>query len=291
MTLAIRAPAKINLALHVTGQRADGYHLIDSLVVFTAFGDELSFEAAEADGFVIDGPFAEALAAEQTETNLVVRARETLRASCRSSGLSCPPVHIRLTKNLPVASGIGGGSSDAAAALSGLATLWIPGISPQALGRIGLGLGADVPMCLLGKPLVAKGVGEELALAAPFPALHLVLANPGVDLSTPVVFKALAAKANKPMSLHANLSTVQGLCQWLSAQRNDLQNPALNLQPAIRETIYALSEQGALVARMSGSGATCFGIFPSAQAAANAADRISARFPHWFVKATASGPG
>jgi 4-diphosphocytidyl-2-C-methyl-D-erythritol kinase len=238
---------------------------------------------------VIDGPYAGALAAQDPETNLVIRAREALRAHCASAGYSCPPVLIRLTKNLPIASGLGGGSSDAAAALLGLAEHWSVKTAHGALGLVGLGLGADVPMCLLGKPLFAKGIGEDISLASPFPALHLVLVNPGVEVSTPAVFKALLSKTNKPLSLHANLSSIQGLCQWLSAQRNDLQNPALIMQPVIRDAIYALSERGALVARMSGSGATCFGIFPSAQAATSAAKAIGERHTDWFVRATQSG--
>ncbi len=291
MTLTIGAPAKINLALHVTGQRADGYHLLDSLVVFTALGDALAFEAADEDALLIDGPYAGALAAQEPEANLVIKARQALRAHYASAGYPCPPVHIKLTKNLPIASGIGGGSSDAAAALSGLAEFWKIKIAPSSLGVVGLGLGADVPMCLSGKPLFAKGIGDEISLASPFPALQLVLVNPGVEISTPAVFSALSNKTNKPLSLHANLSSIQGLCQWLSAQRNDLQYPALIMQPVIRDAIYALSETGALVARMSGSGATCFGIYPSAAATASAARQISGRHPDWFVKATHSGGG
>jgi 4-diphosphocytidyl-2-C-methyl-D-erythritol kinase len=240
---------------------------------------------------VIDGPYAGALAAQDPETNLVIRAREALRAHCASAGYSCPPVLIRLTKNLPLASGMGGGSSDAAAALRGLCKFWNLKIEPDALNPIGLKLGADVPMCLFGKPLFASGIGEVVTPSSPFPALHLVLVNPGVEIATPAVFKALANKANKPLSAHANLSTIHGLCQWLSAQRNDLQNPALILQPVIRDAIYALSENGALVSRMSGSGATCYGISPSAPAADSSAKRIRARYPDWFVTATQSGPG
>jgi len=291
LTLTIGAPAKINLALHVTGQRADGYHLLDSLVTFTDFGDELAFETAEADGLVIDGPYAGALAAEDPETNLVTKARGALRAHGASAGNPCPPVLIRLTKNLPIASGIGGGSSDAAAALRGLCEFWNLQIEPDALNQIGLKLGADVPMCLFGKPLFASGIGEVIIPASPFPALHLVLVNPGVEVSTPAVFNALLNKTNKPLSLHANLSTIHGLCQWLSAQRNDLQNPALILQPVLRDAIYALSENGALVSRMSGSGATCFGIFPGSQAAISAAKRIADHHPDWFLSATQSGGG
>jgi 4-diphosphocytidyl-2-C-methyl-D-erythritol kinase len=289
LTHSVGAPAKINLALHVTGQRADGYHLLDSLVVFTGLGDTLAFETADADGFVIDGPYAGALAAEAPDTNLVTKARQALRTHCESLGHPCPAVLIRLTKNLPIASGMGGGSSDAAAALRGLAEFWKVSMAPGMLAQIGLSLGADVPMCLLAKPLFAKGIGEEISLASPFPALHLVLVNPGVEVSTPAVFKALSSKTNKPLSLHANLSSIQGLCQWLAAQRNDLQNPAMDMQPVIRDAIYALSERGALVARMSGSGATCFGIFPSAQAATSAAKAISERHTDWFVRATQSG--
>jgi 4-diphosphocytidyl-2-C-methyl-D-erythritol kinase len=280
------APAKINLALHVTGQRVDGYHLIDTLVAFTEFGDELTFAASDADEFVIDGPFAAQLQGD--ETNLVTMARDAMRAL--ASGRPCPPVSIHLTKNLPVASGLGGGSGDAAAAMRGLNEFWELSLSVKELSAAGLALGADVPMCLAGKPLRAQGIGEEIALLQKFPALDIVLANPGVAVSTPQIFAMLAKKDNRPMSAIPNLSSMHAAGEWLAAQRNDLQGPAAKLQPVIADCLFELKESGAMLARMSGSGATCFGMFVNAAAAARAAQAIKRKHPQWFVRA-ASCPG
>jgi 4-diphosphocytidyl-2-C-methyl-D-erythritol kinase len=280
------APAKINLALHVTGQRADSYHLIDSLVTFAEFGDELTFAAANADGLVIDGPFAAQL--QGAEANLAVKARDALRAF--ASGRPCPPVSIHLTKNLPIASGLGGGSSDAAAALRGLNEFWGLALSAEALRMAGLTLGADVPMCLAGKPLRAQGIGEEITLLGAFPALDLVLVNPGVEVSTAAIFKALLKKDNRPMSSKANLASFHAVCEFLSAQHNDLQRPAIALAPVIADCLAALGDHGAMLTRMSGSGATCFGIFTNGANAARAARTIAARHPGWWSVATKSFP-
>ena len=285
--MKLTAPAKINLALHVTGQRADGYHMLDSLVTFAEFGDELTFAAAEADCLTIDGPFAAQLQEEEAGKNLVIKARDALRAL--AAGRPCPPVSILLTKNLPIASGLGGGSGDAAAALRGLNAFWGLSLSLKELGAAGLALGADVPMCLAGKPLRAQGIGEEIALLEAFPALDLVLVNPGVGVSTPAIFKALLKKDNRAMSPKANLASFHAACEFLSAQHNDLQRPAIALEPAISDCLAALGDHGAMLTRMSGSGATCFGIFTNAANAALAAKAITARHPGWWSVAAKSG--
>jgi 4-diphosphocytidyl-2-C-methyl-D-erythritol kinase len=282
------APAKINLALHVTGQREGGYHLLDSLVTFTDFGDELAFAASDADGLTIDGPFAAQLLGQEAGKNLVIKARDALRAL--AAGRLCPPVSIHLTKNLPVASGLGGGSSDAAAALRGLNEFWGLALTLGELSAAGLALGADVPMCLAGRPLRARGVGEEITLLDAFPALDLVLANPGVEVSTAAIFKALGKKDNRPMSSRANLASFHAACEFLSAQHNDLQRPAISLAPVIADCLEALGNHGAMLTRMSGSGATCFGIFTNAANAARAAEMIKRKNPQWFVRAV-SCPG
>ena len=284
--MKIQAPAKINLALHVTGQRADGYHLLDTLVTFTDFGDELAFAAADTDELTIGGPFSEKL--HGAESNLVIKARDALRAL--AAGRPCPPVSIHLTKNLPIASGLGGGSGDAAAALRGLDEFWGLGLSAKELSAAGLALGADVPMCLAAKPLRARGIGEEITLLDAFPALDLVLVNPGVAVSTPAIFKALLKKDNRPMSSKANLSSFHAACEFLSAQHNDLQRPAIALEPVIADCLAALEDSGAMLVRMSGSGATCFGIFTNAANAARAARNIRARHPQWWSVATRSIP-
>lgn len=271
------APAKINLALHVTGRRPDGYHLLDMLVVFTQAGDRLTVEPAAEDSFTVGGPFAAQvpLSAE----NLVLRARDAFFAR---SVASCP-LAVTLEKNLPVASGIGGGSSDAAAMLRALARLFPP---DGALHALALPLGADVPMCLHGKPLRASGIGEALEPRPDMPALHLVLVNPGVPVATPAVFKALEGRGNPPLPALPAEASFPALLRWLTATRNDLQPPAASLEPLVGEALEALETAGAAFVRMSGSGATCFGLFPDAAGAAGAATTLRAARPCWWVVAT-----
>jgi 4-diphosphocytidyl-2-C-methyl-D-erythritol kinase len=283
--LAVSAPAKINLALHVVGRRADGYHLIESLSVFTRFGDVVAIEPAPTDRFTVTGSGA-AAAVPLDGGNLVVAARDKLRAAAPSA--ACPPVSIRLEKKLPVASGIGGGSSDAAATLRGLRTIWSLSISDEALAEIGLALGADVPMCLARRPLVAKGIGERIAVLRAFPGLHLVLVNPGVPVATPDVFKALATHDNPPLPSPPSGPSRQAIIEWLGRTRNDLQAPASLLAPDISLAMQSLCAAGSHFARMSGSGATCFGLFENAVQAARAAAQIRRRQPGWFVVATES---
>ena len=278
------APAKINLALHVTGRRADGYHLLDSLAVFTRFGDRLQIEPAERDEFSVSGHFAAGVPLDSD--NLVVKARGALRQEAGPQRTL--PVAIRLEKNLPIASGVGGGSSDAAAALNGLARLWKLDIDELGLARIGLALGADLPMCLTAKPLIARGIGDELSPLAEFPALALVLVNPGATVSTPEVFKALSRRDNEalpPLPSRLDFHTIRN---WLETTRNDLEPAARAIQPAVGEALQALKKAGAAFARMSGSGATCFGLFETGNVAKRAAIDIRGRHPGWFVAATRS---
>lgn len=198
------------------------------------------------------------------------------------------PVAIRLEKNLPIASGVGGGSSDAAAALNGLARLWKLDIDDNSLARIGLSLGADLPMCLKSKPLIARGIGDEVSPLSAFPALGLVLVNPGIAVSTPDVFKALSSRDNEalpPLPKRLDFHTIRN---WLETTRNDLEPAARSIEPAIGEALKALKKADAAFARMSGSGATCFGLFETGNVAKRAAIEIRARHPDWFVAATRS---
>lgn len=268
----------------MTGRRADGYHLLDSLVVFTRFGDRLQIEPAERDAFSVSGPFAAGVPLDGD--NLVIRAREALRAEAGAQ-MTCP-VAIRLEKNLPIASGVGGGSSDAATVLNGLSRLWELDIDEAGLARIGLTLGADLPMCLAAKPLIARGVGDELSPLAQFPALALVLVNPGVAVSTPDVFKALSRHDNEalpPLPGRLDFHTIRN---WLETTRNDLEPAAQAIQPAVGEALTALKKAGAAFARMSGSGATCFGLFETGNVGKRAAIDIRGCHPGWFVAATRS---
>ena len=284
--LRIDAPAKINLALHITGQRADGYHLIDSLVVFAEFGDQLSAELSDKDGFHLDSPEAAALSSEAAGSNLVVRARDALRDAARRSGLDMPPVGIRLDKRLPVASGIGGGSADAAATIKALCELWDYRPGPEVLAKLALDLGADVPMCLDGKPLIARGIGEALNPVELGFDLDLVIVNPRVGVSTPSVFSALAHRNNAPLPSPEGLNDKDRFVEWLRTTRNDLQPPAQQMVPAIGDCLSALRHAGAGLARMSGSGASCFGVFDSPGAAQAAAASLERAQPGWFIAAT-----
>jgi 4-diphosphocytidyl-2-C-methyl-D-erythritol kinase len=265
------APAKVNLALHVTGQRADGYHLLDSLVVFAGVGDQVSVQPAPDLSLVVDGPFGSGLS--DGPDNLVLRAAHAFGGATGAA--------IRLTKNLPVTSGIGGGSADAAATLRALAHLWgTPVPAPT-------GLGADVPVCLSGRPVRMRGIGDQLDPLPPLPeGLALVLANPGVAVATPDVFKALTVKTNPPMP-KPEWSDLAGFVAWLSACRNDLQAPAMALCPAISPLLADLAAlPGALLARMSGSGATCFALFHTLDQARRGAARLQRDRPsHWIVAA------
>lgn len=263
------APAKINLALHVTGRRADGYHLLDSIVAFAATGDRLRVTQAAAPVLRVTGPFA----------NAVPTGAENL--CLRAAALAGVAAEIRLEKHLPVASGIGGGSADAAAVLRALARQGVP--LPDAPER----LGADVPVCLAGRPARMRGVGERLDPLPTLPGLAMVLVNPGLPLSTPAVFARLEQRENPPLpDLPAGLDPAAFIA-WLRGCRNDLEAPAITLAPQIAEVLDALRAQGARLARMSGSGATCFGLFARPADAEAAATALAQARPGWWVVATA----
>jgi len=264
------APAKVNLYLHVTGRRADGYHLLDSLAVFPAVGDVVTAAAGDALSLAVAGPFGAVLADDPD--NLVLRAARALR---RGAGAGAA---LRLEKNLPVASGIGGGSADAAAALRVLAEFW--GVD-VALPEIAARLGADVPVCLGRRAAVMGGVGEVLGAAPGLPAFGLVLVNPGVAVATPAVFRARTGAFSAPAALPAGWDDAAAMAADLARLRNDLEAPAMAVAPVIGEVLAALrAAPGVLLARMSGSGATCFGICQTA-AAAEAAAAALAR-PGWW---------
>jgi 4-diphosphocytidyl-2-C-methyl-D-erythritol kinase len=278
MTLA--APAKLNLYLHVTGKRADGYHLLDSLVAFTDIYDTLTLTPAPSLSFAADGPFAGGFADEDPTTNLVVRAARGLGEAVGRD----VPVAFHLTKNLPVASGIGGGSADAAAALRGLARLWgIDPLSPVVLG-VAAGLGADVPACVSGRACFMGGIGTELAPAPNLPEAGLLLVNPGVGLSTPSVYRARTGGFTPAMRFDTAPADTDALVTLLGERRNDLTDPAVALLPVIGDVLDAI---GALpdckLARMSGSGATCFGIFADVTAATRTGEALRAGYPGWWV--------
>lgn len=276
------APAKVNLALHVTGRRDDGYHLLDTLVVFTEAGDTVHAAPSGTDRLDIDGRFAEALAG--SNDNLVTRARDLLRTV--AGDMATPPVALSLDKALPVASGIGGGSSDAAATLRLLRRHWTLPVPGDALARAALALGADLPMCLAARSLRARGVGEAIEPVHGLAAVNMVLVNPGTAIATPSVFRALARRDNAPLPETPPGGGLRDLAAWLSRTRNDLQDAAVSIAPTIGEALDALTSTGAALARMSGSGATCFGLFASRADARRAAGLIASARPSWYVEAT-----
>ena len=286
------APAKINLALHVVGLRPDGYHLLESLVTFADAGDRIGFSHSAEDRFTVSGRFSTdlPLTGEGASGNLVLRARDLLRAHLVERGIAAGPVHLHLEKNLPVASGIGGGSADAAATLLGLRELWEASADRDSLRDMALKLGADVPMCLEGRPLVASGIGEELA-PIPLPRFPMRLVNPLVAVSTPVIFRMLTSKANSALDIPLGAVVASDWIAALKNMRNDLEPPARLLEPAIAAVSDALLGAGAAFVRMSGSGATCFGLFGAAAERDAAAAVLSTQNPNWYALACNSVSG
>ena len=284
--ISVFAPAKINLFLHVGEKRADDFHALESLVVFADVGDVLEFLPAETLKLTVAGRFADDLRGEGD--NLVLRAARVLAGDARCAA----GADIKLTKNLPIASGIGGGSADAAAALRGLAKLWQLDVAPGELTALAATLGSDVPVCLESKPAWMEGRGERIAPAGPLPTMAMVLVNPGVALVTADVFRTLATRRGTGTVDHAARMKRPGdLIAFLKTTGNDLQAPALVLAPAIVEVLHELARMpGVELARMSGSGATCFALFEDASSAEMAAIALSHSHPQWWVKATRIAP-
>lgn len=270
----VLARAKVNLALHVTGRRADGYHLLDSLVAFATVedGDEVAVLFGEGPAaLTVSGPFAGAVPAGRD--NIVLRAADAV------GGIAA----VHLTKGFPVASGIGGGSADAAALLQ--AVVAEQGVDPRSFAALALSLGADVPACLAGVSCRMEGIGDRLS-AVTLPAVPAILVNPGVPLSTPAVFDRLAQRNNAPLPPLPPLADAEALAAWLGGTRNDLEAPAVALAPVVTEALAAVAAApGCRLARMSGAGATVFGLFVSDDAAAAAARAIAAARPAWWVRA------
>jgi 4-diphosphocytidyl-2-C-methyl-D-erythritol kinase len=281
VTASEPARAKVNLYLHVTGRRDDGYHLLDSLIVFAEAGDTLTARPAGALTLAVDGPFAAALRDEPD--NLVLRAARALAAA---TGLARGAA-LALTKTLPVASGIGGGSADAAAALRALCALWEVRPGRAALDAIAVKLGADVPVCLDGRPAFIGGVGEQRDAAPRLPPAGLVLVNPGIPLATPAVFRSRSGAFSPPGRFTSAPADARELASLLRDRRNDLTGPALGLVPAIGDVLAALeASPGCLLARMSGSGATCFGLYAD-RAIADVAAKALKKGRGWWVQPTA----
>jgi len=279
--IRVDAPAKLNLYLHVTGRRADGYHQLDSLVSFAAFGDTLEIAPAESLELRLSGPFAPALGEGD---NLAMRAAAALAGRLgRPAGL-----RIGLEKRIPVAAGLGGGSADAAAVLRGLARLWRLGPEhADTLDEVALGLGADVPVCLHRRAACMAGIGERLSAPPPLPPCAALLVNPGLPVPTGRVFAARRGPYSSAGRFEESPADAGALAALLRERRNDLEAPALAQEPAIGRVLARLGgAPGCLLARMSGSGGTCFGLFAGEADAAAAARAIAREHPAWWVQPT-----
>jgi 4-diphosphocytidyl-2-C-methyl-D-erythritol kinase len=270
------APAKINLFLHVVGRQPDGYHLLDSLVVFATIGDRLTASPADTLTLSVTGPFAAGLTGDTD--NLVLRAARALAAT---AGIA-PNARMSLEKHLPVASGIGGGSADAAATLRLLCRLWCLTPDPATLGSLATRLGADVPVCLLSRPARMAGIGDRLDPAPGLPACGLVLINPGLAISTADVFRTRTQVFSGPATLPSHWPDPGSMAADLRILSNDLEAPAIALCPAVAHALAALRAQpDCLLARMSGSGATCFGLYATTSLAHQAAASLAR--PGWWT--------
>ena len=285
-TLSILAPAKINLFLHITGRRDDGLHLLNSLVAFTDIGDEVKIEPAKGFDFVVKGPFAGNFAtSEQSKyadsQNIVVKAAHAL-AHLAGQKLD---YQITLTKNLPLASGIGGGSSDAAACIWGLMKIW--SIAPQApfLDDLLLALGADVPVCFQCHSASVSGIGEVITPMRQFPECPIVLVHPGVSCSTAEIFKSFERTQASVLEMPEGFDDIYQLCEFLKLADNHLYDAALQQLPILSDVIRSLNKtDNVLISRMSGSGATCFGLYEREEQAQAAAERIAIEHPGWWVQ-------
>jgi 4-diphosphocytidyl-2-C-methyl-D-erythritol kinase len=277
-SFSIEAPAKVNLTLHVVGKRDDGYHLLDSLVAFAGVGDTLDFAPAGTLSLDVAGPTATQIPDGE---NIVLKAARLL---AEAAGGPARGGAIRLTKRLPVAAGIGGGSADAAAALKGLIRLWNLALPAETLSRVALAIGADVPVCLAGAPTRMMGIGERLEPAPALPPAWLVLVNPMVPLHTPPVFKARTGPFSAADPLTESPADPRALAAALASRRNDLTPPAISIEPVVGEVLAAIAATpGCLLPRMSGSGATCFGLYETGAEARAAAAALAAAQPGWWV--------
>jgi 4-diphosphocytidyl-2-C-methyl-D-erythritol kinase len=281
MAVAALAPAKVNLYLHVTGRRDDGYHLLDSLVAFVDIGDRLRAEPATSLSLTVDGPEAADLAAAGDD-NLVLRAAHLL---ADRAGVSASAA-LHLDKHLPVAAGIGGGSSDAAAALLALKRLWRISLADEELYTLGASLGADIPACLYGRAVWVGGIGERLEPAGPLPEAGILFVNPRRALPTAAVFAARRGPFGHVGRFAPVPCKASALARALMACRNDLTEAAIGLVPEIAAVLARLGRlPGCLLARMSGSGATCFALFANRAGAEEARAVVAAAEPRWWCAA------
>ena len=277
------APAKVNLFLHVGPPGADGFHPLSSLMAFADVGDQVAIELGEG-SLMVSGPFARALGPERD--NLIWTA---VRAFVEELGRPMAELAMSLEKALPVASGLGGGSSDAAAVLRLIRDVFAPQIDDARLERVAARIGSDGPACLWARPVVAEGRGDRLSPAPGFPALDAVLVNPGIPVSTPAVYRRLDARGDfgavAPPPMPDAFESPQEMAAWLALQRNDLEAPAIDVAPEVGTVLDMLrAEPETLLARVSGSGGTCFALCADDIEAGTLAGRIEALAPRWWVR-------
>ena len=274
-----KASAKVNLCLQIVGQKSNGFHLLDSIVGFTEFGDHLSFKESDVLELTVQGAFSDQIPVDKS--NLILKAAELLRTlySIKTGA------HITLIKNLPPSAGLGGGSSDAAAAVRGLSRLWgtdLPEIHDL------MKIGSDLPVCINQKTQHMKGFGEVLSEINTFPNLPILLVNPLKRVSTQIVFSMLKNKKNPPLSKYEKLFKTKKDCiNWLLLQRNDLMEPAVRVEPVIADVLRLISNQISVKkVSMSGSGATCFGVFENKHDCDLAMKKVRRERPEWWSVST-----
>ncbi len=287
-SLAALAPAKVNLTLRILGRRADGYHELESLVAFAQCGDRLTLEPGPQLELAVSGPTAGQ--SGPLADNLVLRAAGAL--SARIPGIALG--RFALVKELPAGAGLGGGSADAAAALRLLANANALSRDDARVAAVARDTGADVPVCLDPQPRMMRGIGEILSMPMALPTLGIIIVHPGIAMPTPPVFKALGLRHGERCAVAAQADPLpadsEALLAWLAGQRNDLEPPALRIAPAIAEVLGAIAAlPGCRLARMSGSGSACFGLFDSEPAASAAMPRLASAHPGWWVRASRIG--
>lgn len=287
MTFSLCAPAKINFHLQVTGRREDGYHFLDSLVAFTDYGDALTVAPADDFSLHVTGPFAESLSGEPPEKNLVWRAAHALADHLGRT----PDAAITLEKNLPTGAGLGGGSADAAAAIRGLLRHWNAGIETDALSALLLSLGSDVPVCYHGQPSIMRGTGDIIVPAPALPEMGIVLVFPGTPCPTASMYGKIAPPYSAEAVLPSAFASLDDFIESMKHCGNDFHLPAVETAPVIKDVLAALDASGPiLLARLSGSGAACFGLCRSVEDARQATEIISSAYPRWWVRPCSLSP-
>ncbi|MEE2654153.1 MAG: 4-(cytidine 5'-diphospho)-2-C-methyl-D-erythritol kinase [Pseudomonadota bacterium] len=278
--VSVGAPAKINLYLNITGQRVNNYHELDSLIAFAAHGDQIEVKKCDHFNLEASGPFSEKL--PPSNENLVMKAAKELARGTNYEGGAC----IKLIKNLPVSSGIGGGSADAAATLKALNDLWETNLQNKDLMVMALRLGADVPVCLLSKTVRMSGIGDKLSRVSGLPKCGILLINPGIPISTVNVFQLCRGDFSNQVKI-PNIENREVFFEFLSTQKNDLQDAAIKIAPIIKEVLKILTDDpNCRLARLSGSGGTCFGLYEDEPKALFAAEAMYGHFSDWWIQPT-----